>query len=141
MVDPDGTATPGSRERRRTHRATVMFAASISCAGTSMSIKLRNLSDEGACIEGEQLPEGTELVLERKGQSTIGRVAWVDRGRCGLQFSETLKVQEALREVPQPRRRIMPALRRPGLQCRQLTEAEKAALERWAVLSPHAVGD
>ena len=141
MSNRDAQAQAIPIDRRGKRRAAVMFTASISCAGASRVIKIRNLSDGGGCIEGEPLVEGMRLVLERNGESTPGRVAWVRENRCGLEFFGTVKVETALRDVARPRRRVAPASRRPGLRCKPLSRAETTAMERWAVLGPQAVGD
>lgn len=128
-------------ERRRKRRSAVLLTAAISCAGSCRNIKLRNLSEHGGCIEGERLLEGTTLVLRRNGEAMSGRVAWVHEDRCGVEFSEAVKIETALREIARPKHRAASHSRRPGLRCKPLTQAEKAALERWSVLGEQALGD
>ena len=49
-------------KNRRSRRSPVLLAASIEVGGTSLKVKLRNLSEEGALIEGERLPEEERLM-------------------------------------------------------------------------------
>ena len=65
---------------RRSRRANVLFAASIEVQGASTPVKLRNLSTEGALIEGDSLPvEGSEVIFRRNELSVGGCVAWAAR--------------------------------------------------------------
>lgn len=118
-----------------------MLLASVGSAGISRTIKVRDLSASGACIEGDMLPQsGSHLLFERNGVFTRARVAWADRERCGLEFAENVNVREAFRAVN--RRRIMSVIptSRPGLRPRKLTEAERLVMERWAT-SAQSIGD
>lgn len=130
-----------SVEQRRVPRASVMLLASVGCAGVSISIKVRDLSTAGACIEGDKLPQsGSHLLFKRNGVFTRARVAWAGRERCGLEFVENVNVREALRVVN--RRKIVDVrpTSRPGLRPRKLTEAERLVMERWAT-SAQSIGD
>jgi PilZ domain len=139
MAGREGTAS--LTERRRTPRAAVLFTASISCAGSSREIKVRNLSERGGCIEGEQLLDRMKIVIERNGQSIPGRVAWVQQHRSGVEFSTSVRLETALRQVTRPKGRPCLRSRRPALKCQPLTAAERTTMERWAVLGPQAIGD
>jgi hypothetical protein len=119
----------------------VMFAASISVSGRSHRIVLRNLSARGGCIEGQQLPKGTNILLTRNGETGPCRVTWVDQDRCGLEFSNAAQGAAALRKIAHRSPRPRPATGRPGLKCKPLTHAEELAMDGWAVRSPLAIGD
>ena len=43
-------------QNRRSRRSPVFLAASLEVAGVAQTVKLRNLSEEGALMEGERLP-------------------------------------------------------------------------------------
>lgn len=99
------------------------------------------MSAQGACIEGETLPQnGSHLLFTRNGLFTRARVAWVRHRRCGLEFAETLDVQDALRAVTRRKSGSARAPGRPGLKPRKLTDTERLVMERWAV-SGSSVGD
>jgi len=63
-------------------------------------------------------------------------VIWVEGRYAGVAFARTLKPEEVLRNVPQPRQRIERDFRRPGLACRPLTADERKMVEKWMVSSP-----
>jgi hypothetical protein len=109
-----------------------------------MHVVLRNLSQEGALVEGETLPEeGTRVLFHRQGLSVPGRVAWTHCDHAGLQFDFPLYPRELLRHVPDYDRKI-PALdikKRPGFKAKPLTLAERMMVERWATESPTKLGE
>jgi hypothetical protein len=108
-------------------------------------VKLRNLSEQGALIEGDRLPrEGSETIFERKDTRLKGRVVWVERKYAGVAFDVPLNREEVLRHVPTPRRKaeIPGEFRRPGFACRPLTQYERQNLERWLATAPlGAIGE
>lgn len=126
-------------QNRRSRRSPVLLAASVEVDGVVVSVKLRNLSEEGALIEGEKLPpEGSVTFFERNDLRLKSRVVWVEGLYAGVAFARPLKSEEVLRNVPKPRLRIDPDFRRPGLACRPLTADERKMVERWMTSSPVA---
>ena len=124
-------------QNRRSRRSPVLLAATIEVAGGPEPVKLRNLSEEGALIEGERLPlEGTTTFFQRNELRLKSRVIWVEGRYAGVAFARTLKPEEVLRHVPQPRQLIAGDFRRPGLSCRPLTADERKMIEKWMVSSP-----
>jgi len=124
-------------QNRRSRRSPVLLAASIEVAGVAQTVRLRNLSEEGALIEGERLPlEGTTTFFQRNELRLKSRVIWVEGRYAGVAFARTLKPEEVLRHVPQPRQRVERDFRRPGLACRPLTADERKMVEKWMVSSP-----
>jgi hypothetical protein len=127
---------------RRSRRSPVLLAASVEVDGVVMPVKLRNLSEEGALIEGEQLPpEDSVTFFERNDLRLKSRVVWVQGRYAGVAFARPLKQSEVLRNVPQPRQLANGDFRRPGLACRPLSDEERAMVERWMTQSPHTLGD
>lgn len=124
-------------QNRKSRRAPVLLAASIDVAGVPQTVKLRNLSEDGALIEGERLPlEGTTTFFQRNDLRLKSRVVWVEGRYAGVAFARTLKPEEVLRNVPQPRQRVELEYRRPGLACRPLSADERKMVEKWMVSSP-----
>ena len=124
-------------QNRRSRRSPVFLAASVEVAGTPQPVKLRNLSEEGALIEGELLPaEGTTTFFQRNDLRLKSRVVWVEGRYAGVAFARQLRSEEVLRHVPQPRQRVNSEFRRPGLACRPLTADERKMVEKWMVSSP-----
>ena len=89
-------------QNRRSRRSPVYLAATLEVAGVPQAVKLRNLSEEGALIEGERLPlEGTTTFFERNELRLKGRVVWVEGLYAGIAFARQLRPEEVLRHVPQ----------------------------------------
>lgn len=124
-------------QNRRSRRSPVMLTASVEVDEVPVPVTLRNLSEEGALIEGERLPaEGSTAYFCRNELRIRSRIAWVAGRFAGVAFARPLKRDEVLRNVPAPKQRIRPEFRRPGLACRPLTPEERQLVERWVVCSP-----
>ena len=122
---------------RRSRRSPVLLAASVEVAGVATPVKLRNLSEEVALVEGDRLPlEGSTTFFERNELRLKSRVVWVEGRYAGVAFNRPLKPEEVLRNVPKPKQRANKDFRRPGLACRPLTDDERKMVERWMVASP-----
>lgn len=126
-------------KNRRSRRSPVLLAATVEAGGKPVSVKLRNLSEEGALIEGERLPpEGSSTFFERNELRLKSRVVWVHGRYAGVAFDERLDPEQVLRNVPtrKPKKAQLTDFRRPGLACRPLSDYERRMLERWMTASP-----
>ena len=104
-------------QNRKSRRSNVLMSASLELSGTSLAVKLRNLSAEGALVEGDKLPVEAAAILFRKGDLSMpGTVAWVNGRQAGISFAQKLNPEQLLRHVPAPRARVAPTFRRPGLK-------------------------
>lgn len=122
---------------RRSRRSPVLLAATVEVAGAQVPVKLRNLSEQGALIEGERLPlEGSSTVFARNELSLRSRVVWVQGRYAGVAFDEALNPEQVLRNVPKPKPRTKVDFKRPGLACRPLSAYERRMLESWLTSSP-----
>lgn len=134
-----------SLTERRSSRSTVMLCATLEVAGGSIAVMLRNLSQDGALVCGDNLPDpGTRVLFHREGLSVPSRVAWLDSDYAGLAFDFALFPREVLRYVPPANPKPSPApvtKGRPGFGARPLTKGELATIERWAAHSSHRLGD
>jgi hypothetical protein len=121
-------------QNRRHRRSNVMLKATLETAGGSLPVLLRNLSQEGALIKAEDLPEaGTRVLFHRDGLSVPSRVAWSHCGLAGIAFDFPLFPKEVLRHIPERQPKVeIPLKRRPGFAAKPLTDAERALIERWA---------
>lgn len=125
---------------RRSDRSPVLLSAKISVDGADVSVILRNLSSEGALIEGTDLPaEGATTKFKRHELCVKGRIVWVAGRFAGVAFDRQLEREELLRQVPPKRQRFEPQFRRPGLACRPLTDSERKMLNQWS--TPPALRD
>lgn len=127
----DQSTTIGNRRSRRSN---VLLAASIEAGGTVTTVKLRNLSAQGARIEGDSLPpEGTEVCFRRNELAVPGRIAWVRGAQAGVSFAEELEPQDVLRHIPVPRSKAQPDHRRPGFAPKALSQHEQQLITQLGV--------
>jgi hypothetical protein len=117
-------------QNRKSRRSNVLMAASLELSGTSLPVKLRNLSADGALVEADKLPVEGASVLFRKGELSMpGHVAWVQGRQAGISFAQKLNPDQLLRHVPAPRARVTPSFRRPGLK--NFTDGDKGFGDAW----------
>lgn len=122
-------------QNRRHRRSNVLLKATLEVPGASVEVVLRNLSQEGALVQGAGLPvPGTRVLFHRQGLSVPSRVAWCHCDHAGLEFDFPLFPREMLRHVPQAAQKAAPPIiRRPGLAAKPLSEGEQRLIEAWAV--------
>lgn len=85
----------GSVEDRIAPRTNLLLAATAEVGGRSLPIRIRNLSETGAMIEGAGLPEaGTPLVLMRGDLQVAATIAWAAGSRRGVRFGGPTPVNE-----------------------------------------------
>lgn len=124
-------------QNRKTRRSNVLMSASLELSGSSLPVKLRNLSAEGALVEGDKLPvEGASLLFRKGDLSMPGHVAWVKGKQAGVRFAQELNPDQLLRHVPVPRARVTPSFRRPGLN--RFAESESGFGDSWHWRFPSA---
>ncbi len=127
-----------SPQNRKTRRSYVLMTASLELSGMSLPVKLRNLSADGALVEGDKLPIEGSALLFRKGElSVTGRVAWAKTRHAGISFDRPLAAHQVMRHIPAPRARVKPDFRRPGFKTNAMTEDERRFGEQW--LSTHII--
>lgn len=128
-------------QNRRSGRSPVLLSAKIDVFGAQVAVVLRNLSSQGALIEGAELPpEGATTTFQRNDLTIRGRIAWVEGRFAGLAFERALNREELLRHVPKPKERIEQQFRRPGLACKPLSEADRKMIQLWATPLPFQKG-
>ena len=115
-------------QNRRSGRSNVLMTATIETDVGSTDVTLRNLSSEGALIEGEGIPrKGSKILFRKKELAVSGRIAWVSHRRAGIAFDARLEPETVLRHIPKPRTRIQPNFKRPGVAATDLSAEER----RW----------
>ncbi|HEU4652268.1 MAG TPA: PilZ domain-containing protein [Croceibacterium sp.] len=88
------TGTPLDAASRHP-RKNVMLAATISSGAVSAPVRIRNLSEVGAMIDGPALPDpGAALTLNRLALSIAATVVWNRGGRCGLSLGCPIVVDD-----------------------------------------------
>lgn len=82
-------------EHRRAPRSNLFLAATIEADGAKAPVRIRNLSETGALIEGPAFPAaGTIVTLRRQEVEISGEIVWVAVPRCGIRFCGSVTVAE-----------------------------------------------
>ena len=126
-----------SAQNRQSRRSPVFLTATLEGDSGVVSVILRNMSEKGALVEGDRLPdEGAEVFFERKSIRVKARIVWVHERYAGVAFNRELQPEELLRNIPQPRARADTDTRRPGFVSKPLTDSERKVLEMWMTQVP-----
>ena len=119
-------------QNRRTRRSHFLMAASIEADGVTVAVKLRNLSPEGALVEGDQLPAvGSSVIFRKKELNLPGHIAWVTAGRAGIAFDAKLDPDAVLRHVPRSRPLAKLDFRRPRIKASAMSPGERQIAQDW----------
>lgn len=130
----DESATTQNRRTRRSH---LLMTATLEISGRALTVKLRNLSSEGAQVEARDLPvEGTQLLFRKGDLAAVGNVVWVKGAHAGIRFDQPLEPEAVLHHIPVPKPRAQNDFRRPGLASRALTDGERKLVEAWSPVRP-----
>ena len=105
---------------RAAARANVFLAATLVAAGRSFPVRVRNISQGGALIDGVDLPApGLAVILRRGSLSADADVAWSEPPHCGVRFSTSIRLAEWVSRIGHPGQEQVDALvrmvRRPML--------------------------
>ena len=96
---------------RAAARSNVFLAATLVAAGRSFPVRVKNISEGGALIDGADLPAaGLSVMLRRGSLSTAAVVAWSERPHCGVRFSTSIRVAEWVRRIGHPGQEQVDAL-------------------------------
>ncbi len=98
--------TRGDIADRLGHKATreprvrVFRVSQLTVNGRSQSVRIRNISNEGAMIEGPSwITEGTQVEIDIADNLTVhATVRWVDDGRIGMQFDRRVDLANILQQ-------------------------------------------
>lgn len=86
---------PEFRGRRGEPRAYILLSADVEDLGGHNSVRLLDVSRNGACLEAADLPAaGKDIILRCGAIDTLGTVVWNVCGRCGIHFDEPLRGQD-----------------------------------------------
>ena len=90
-------------DARRGPRFRVLLVARLFTTSGERNVKLRDISANGAMIEGDRLPApGTDVLLRRGSLELIATIVWTRDGRAGLEFDEPLTEAELWMQVNAP---------------------------------------
>jgi hypothetical protein len=119
-------------QNRRSRRSNVLLAATVETSRGDVRVRLRNLSSDGALIEGDELPpKGEEILFRRNDISVPGRIAWIHDGHAGISFDRQLDPDVVLRNVPAAKPKVQLKFRRPGVTATELSPQEMLYIKRW----------
>ena len=91
MGEPAENLGPEARGSRRTN---LLLTASIEFNGLTAQVRIRNVSETGAMIEGTHLPaSGGRLWLKRANLQVAATVAWAGGGKAGIHFDDRVTVE------------------------------------------------
>ena len=114
--------------KRSAKRARVLLAAKVRTGGGGeIDVRLRDLSQKGALVEGKSLPpQGSDVVFFRGSITVPARVAWTGEGRAGLEFAYSIDESEVLVQLKRTTVDTnQPRFRRPRLFGEDMSEQEK----------------
>jgi len=79
----------------RPPRTNLLLSATIKSVAGEAAVRVRNLSDGGAMLEGGDLPvPGERLLLHRATLSVAGTCVWRNDTRCGIRFDRPVSVPQ-----------------------------------------------
>lgn len=91
--------------RPREPRKNLMLAAQIAAGSVCAPVRIRNLSESGAMIDGGALPEpGSRFVLRRLDLQVNATAVWTKNGRCGVKLAGQIDIEEWIAGVHKPMR-------------------------------------
>lgn len=96
-------------------------------------VRIRDLSDGGAKVEGKPPPVGARVVLSRGVVEISGRVAWARERQFGVAFDDPISVELLMRAAGQERSPARPphaAALTSGLQQQRLVRRRPIATDR-----------
>jgi hypothetical protein len=128
-------------DRRSRRRSKLLMAATLEHPGGVTPVTLRNLSANGAQVEGDHgLPTGTQIVLRKNELAASGRIAWSAGGRSGIAFAYPLDPEIVLRHIPVPKRVPELVHKRPGFRGPLSAEDHSFAERLWGGPLPSVKG-
>lgn len=94
-VDPPSHEDEKRAITERAPRTNLMLTAAIEAGPLNLSVRIRNLSESGALLEGAAFPEvGERLTLRRLDLEIGATVIWREGSRCGVKFEGKTSVAE-----------------------------------------------
>ena len=92
---PYASAADEGDHAPRAPRTNLLLSATIKSGAGEAAVRVRNLSDGGAMLEGGDLPlPGERLLLHRATLSVAGTCVWRNDTRCGMRFDRPVSVPQ-----------------------------------------------
>jgi hypothetical protein len=81
-------------DQRRNPRTNLLLTASAEAGGKPIPVRIRNVSECGALIEGVGLPmEGAQIQLKRSDIEVTATIAWASGNRRGVRFDRLIATE------------------------------------------------
>lgn len=94
--------------KRSDERKALFVAALLAWNEVSAPVRIRNISANGAMVEGDPLPHyGSPIRLVRADLSVCGRVVWAAGRRCGLEFDHEVSVPSWAARLANPKQGLV----------------------------------
>lgn len=107
VVNATQTFSMPTAEPRLHPRTHLFVAATLYADSASGPVHIRNMSLNGANIEGIMLPDpGARIILKRGSLEASGQMAWREGKRGGVAFSGAVEVSEWMAKVREPQAKI-----------------------------------
>ena len=98
------TDQPSANTKLRSPRKNLLLSATIEAGALKAPVRIRNLSETGAMLDGAALPDvGTRFTLRRLEIEIGATVVWASSGRCGVAFDGKVSVEDwvaGVRQIP-----------------------------------------
>ena len=96
------TDQPSANTKLRSPRKNLLLSATIEAGHLKAPVRIRNLSETGAMLDGAALPDvGTSFTLRRLEIEIGATVVWASSGRCGVAFDGKVSVEDWVAGVRQ----------------------------------------
>jgi hypothetical protein len=97
MVDTAAMSEPVRARFKRPERDSLFLAAQVRSMGREQTVRLRNLSEDGAMIQGQlNLRPGQRAFVHVRNRGWVeGKIAWVKPSCCGLTFAAPIDPKTA----------------------------------------------
>jgi hypothetical protein len=119
-------------QNRRSRRSNLWMSAALEHDGGMLPVTLRNLSADGALVEGDHdLHPGARIVFHKKDLAISGRIAWADGRRAGIAFDMSLDPETVFRHVTKPKKHAEIVHKRPGFRGAMSSEDREFASSLW----------
>jgi hypothetical protein len=98
------TDQPSTDTKFRAPRKNLLLSATIEAGPLKAPVRIRNLSETGAMLDGAALPDvGTSFTLRRLEIEIGATIVWASSGRCGVAFDGKVSVDDwvaGVRQIP-----------------------------------------
>ena len=89
-----------AEDSRAIARSNVFLSAALVWEETSRAVRVRNISENGALLDGSGLPrEGVCICLRRGNLEAKGEIAWRGESQCGVRFDASIDVTQWLKRI------------------------------------------